>query len=70
VGAGPVTPSLATDAVEAWRARQARVQLAILGVAVVAAALLVAWLAVRGAKPSSPTRPNPGPHSGHVSRVG
>jgi len=47
VGAGTVeasTPSLASEAVEAWRAKQARIQLTILGVAVVAAALRVAWL--------------------------
>jgi hypothetical protein len=55
-----MTLSLATDAVEAWRARQARVQLAILGVAVTAAALLVAWLAVGNTSASSPAT-GPGP---------
>jgi hypothetical protein len=56
----PMTPRQATDAVEAWRARQTRVQLAILGVAVAAAALLVAWLAVGNTTPTSPAT-GPGP---------
>jgi hypothetical protein len=58
---GPMTPSLGTEAVEAWRTRQARVQLAILGVAVAAAAIVVAWLAVGGAKPASPAPTGAGP---------
>ena len=56
----PTTLSLATDAVEAWRTRQARVQLAIVGVAVTAAALLVAWLAAGNTSPRAPAT-GPGP---------
>jgi hypothetical protein len=51
----------ATEPFEAWQARQARAQLTIVGVAVAAAALVVAWLALGGADSSTPTTSGSGP---------